>query len=284
MKHQIIAETFDTERALYALRDTEVIGCTFAGDADGESALKECKHIKVHNCKFALRYPLWHAEDFLLSDSTLDTGCRAPIWYTTLGTLRHCRIDGVKALRECDDTLIEGSVIHSPEFGWRCRKVILRKCAIDSEYLFLEAKDLEISQLTMSGKYSFQYVENMTVEDSTFDTKDAFWHAKNVTVRNCTLRGEYLGWFSEGLTLIDCHILGTQPLCYCKNLRLIHCTMEGTDLSFEYSEVDADINGSILSVKNPKSGTIRAHAIGKLITEDSVMDTSCRIEIKAQKD
>ncbi len=281
MKHQIISETFDTERALYALRDTEVVGCTFAGPADGESALKESRHIKVHNCKFSLRYPLWHAEDILLSDSTLDESCRAPLWYTRLGTVRHCRIGGVKALRECDDTLLEGSVIHSPEFGWRCRKVVMRRCAVDSEYLFFEAKDLEISALTMSGKYSFQYVENMTVEDSKFDTKDAFWHAKNVTVRNSTLKGEYLGWYSEGLTLIDCHIIGTQPLCYCKELRLIGCTMEDTDLSFEYSEVEADINGTVLSVKNPRSGVIRAHAIGEIITEGSVMDTACRIELKA---
>ncbi len=281
MKHQIIGQTFDAERALYALKDTEVTACTFAGEADGESALKECRHIKVHNCRFALRYPLWHAEDFLLSDSTMEADCRAPMWYTRLGTLRHCRIEGVKALRACEDTLIEGSVIRSPEFGWRCRKVTLRKCAIDSEYLFFEAKELEISALTMSGKYSFQYAENMTVEDSTLDTKDAFWHAKNVTVRGSTLRGEYLGWFSEGLTLIDCRIIGTQPLCYCKDLRLIGCTMEQADRAFEYSEVDADLDGEILSVKNPKSGVIRAHAIGEVITEDSVMDTHCRIEIKA---
>ena len=68
------------------------------------------------------------------------------------------------------------------------------------------------------------------------------------------VKGEYLGWYSENLTLEKCRITGTQPLCYCKNLRLIECTMENTDLSFEYSEVDADIIGHIDSVKNPRSG------------------------------
>ncbi len=280
MQHQITQQCFDEERALYALRDTAVVGCTFAGPADGESALKECEKIKVHNCKFSLRYPLWHAKDFLLSDSHMEESARAPMWYTTLGTLRHCRIEAVKALRECEDTLIEGSVIRSPEFGWRCRGVTLRDSSAAGEYFLFETKDLEISLLKMTGKYSFQYTENVLVEDSDLDTKDAFWHAKNVTVRNSTLKGEYLAWFSDGLTLIDCHISGTQPFCYCKNLRLINCTMEGTDLSFEYSDVEAEISGTILSVKNPRSGFIRADAIGEIIQEGAVMETDCHIEIK----
>ena len=69
------------------------------------------------------------------------------------------------------------------------------------------------------------------------------------------------------LTLINCKIIGTQPLCYCKNLKLINCTMEDTDLSFEYSEVEADVKGHIISVKNPKSGTITADSVGEVIWE-----------------
>lgn len=280
MQQQIIHQTFDEERALYALRDAEVMGCTFAGPADGESALKESKKIKAHNCKFSLRYPLWHAEDFLLSDSHMEETARAPMWYTRLGTVRHSRIEAPKALRECDDTLIEGSVIRSDEFGWKCRTVAIRSSSVSGAYLFFEAKNLEISRLNMEGKYSFQYVENATFDDCVLDTKDAFWHGKNITVRNSTLKGEYLAWYSEGLTLINCHIEGTQPFCYCKNLRLVNCTMAGTDLAFEYSEVEADVEGEILSVKNPKTGSIRAHGFGEIIRENAVMDTDCRIEIK----
>ena len=32
--------------------------------------------------------------------------------------------------------------------------------------------------------------------------------------------------------------------------------MEDTDLSFEYSEVEADIKGHVVSIKNPKKGRI----------------------------
>lgn len=49
--------TLDEERALYGVCGAEVTGCTFAGPADGKSALKECRSIQVKGCSFLLRYP-----------------------------------------------------------------------------------------------------------------------------------------------------------------------------------------------------------------------------------
>ena len=106
------------------------------------------------------------------------------------------------------------------------------------------------------------------------DTKDACWHSKNVTVQDSVVKGEYLGWYSEGLTLIRCEIIGTQPLCYCKRLKLVDCRMYGCDLAFEYSDVNATIDGHIDSVKNPKSGKIVADSVGKIISEDSAVTSS----------
>jgi hypothetical protein len=94
------------------------------------------------------------------------------------------------------------------------------------------------------------------------------------------VKGEYLAWFSEGLTLINCRIIGTQPLCYCKNLTLIDCEMQGCDLSFEYSDVQASINGHIDSVKNPRSGSITADSIGEVIWEDAVMPCDAQVIVR----
>ena len=135
-----------------------------------------------------------------------------------------------------------------------------------------------------TGKYSFQYVENLEIENSILDTKDAFWHAKNVTVRDSVIKGEYLAWFSDGLTLINCKIIGTQPLCYCKNLKLINCETKGCDLSFEYSDVNADINGNIISIKNPKSGIIKVDSVDEIINEDSVIEVKGQVIIKDKID
>lgn len=275
-------QTFDEERALYHLQDATVRGCTFAGPADGESALKESHRIAVEQCHFSLRYPFWHATDFTLTDSLMDELTRAAIWYAADGKIDRCELNGIKCLRECDRMTLSNTTAHSPELGWKCRDVVIENCDITAEYVFLECQRATINQLTLHGKYSFQYAEDLTITDSHLDTKDAFWHAKNVTVKNSVVKGEYLGWYSDGLTLIGCRIIGTQPLCYCQNLTLIDCTMEDTDLSFEYSDVQADIRGGIESVKNPRSGRIVADEIGEIIRENAVMDTDCDITVRSE--
>lgn len=277
---KISGKVFDEERALYHLTDAEVSNCTFAGPADGESALKEARNVAVSDCRFSLRYPFWHTEGFRMSDCFLDSAVRAPLWYAKSGTIDRCRVDGVKCLRECEGISMKDCEIVSSEFGWRCRDLSFSDCQVTSEYFLFETRTAVISGLKLHGKYSFQYTENLSVEHSELNTKDAFWHSKNVTVHDCTVRGEYLGWYSDGLTLIDCRIQGTQPLCYCKNLKLVNCTMEGCDLSFEYSDVDAQISGHVDSVKNPRSGRICADSCGEVILENSVVETDCEIVIR----
>ncbi len=271
MKNKISNQKYDEERALYNIVDTEVSNCIFAGPADGESVLKECRNILVENCSFSLRYPLWHAKKFRVINSSLDEKSRAPIWYSKNGIVQNCEINAVKCLRECKDVEFSECRIMSEEFGWRNSGIKINNCKIDSKYFLFETKNVEINNLEMSGKYSFQYMKNVEISNSKLDTKDAFWHSKNIVVKDSVLKGEYLGWFSQNLTLINCKIDGTQPLCYCKNLKLINCEMINTDLSFEYSDVEADIKGHIISVKNPKSGIIKADSVGEIIMEGAVI-------------
>lgn len=277
---QIKNQNLDEERALYHLTNSEVTNCRFAGLADGESVLKEARNVIVDNCKFSLRYPMWHVRKFNLINSSMDDKTRAPLWYAEQGRIENCDITGIKCLRECSQITVTNCKIVSPEFGWRCNRLKIDNSDIDAVYFLFESKQAEIEKLKMIGKYSFQYMKDVWIKDSDLDTKDAFWHSKNVTVENSLVKGEYLGWFSENLTLINCKIIGTQPFCYCKKLKLINCTMENTDLAFEYSDVDADINGHIVSVKNPKSGSITADSIGEIIRDHTVIKCMGKVHIR----
>lgn len=277
MKNLISNKTFDEERSLYNIKDTEVLNCKFEGVKDGESVLKECRKIKVSNCSFSLRYPLWHAKKFELTDSFMNDLTRAPIWYSNDGKIENCTLKGVKTLRECKNISVDNCNTDSIEFGWRCKNLKITNSTVNSVYFLFESKNVEIENLNMTGKYSFQYMKNLHIKNSNLDTKDAFWHSKNILVEDSIVKGEYLGWFSENLTLKNCKIIGTQPLCYCKNLKLINCEMIDCDFSFEYSDVKASIKGHILSVKNPKSGTISADSIGEIIQEDAVIRCSAKI-------
>ena len=281
MREQIIGKQFDEERALYYLQSTDVVDCTFAGPADGESVLKEARDIGVKNCAFSLRYPLWHVRGFRMDNSTMDELTRAAIWYATDGVITNSILGGIKAVRECANISIEGCNIVSQEFGWKSSGITLKDTSVTAEYIFMDSRNVVLENVQMKGKYSFQYMENLTIRNSNLDTKDAFWHSKNVTVENSVLKGEYLAWFSEGLTLINCHIIGTQPLCYCKDLKLVNCTMEATDLSFEYSDVEADIQGHVDSIKNPRTGHITVDSVGEiLMTDDTVMDCTGQVHIR----
>lgn len=281
MRTVIENQQFDEERALYYSQECDIKNCTFAGPADGESVLKESRDVMLVDCSFSLRYPLWHVKGFSMCRTTMDESTRAPIWYAENGVIKECNLNGIKAIRECRQVIVEDCRIVSPEFGWKSSDIILKDTEIESEYIFMDSQKVRLDNVTMKGKYSFQYMEDLEINNCMLDTKDAFWHSKNVTVRDSVVKGEYLAWFSDGLTLINCRISGTQPLCYCKNLKLVNCTMENTDLAFEYSDVEAEITGDVMSIKNPRSGRIVVDSVGEIIWENPVME--CKGEVIVRK-
>lgn len=276
-------KNFPHERDLYGVRDVYLKNCTFDGEEDGESALKEAGNVRLEKCVMNLRYPLWHDNGVALDNVIMTDKCRAALWYSRDIRICGSRLLGIKALRECSNITVSDCKIVSPELGWKCNNIAVDNTDIESEYLFLMSSDIRLDDVTFKGKYSFQYVKNANIDRCVLDTKDAFWHSENVTVTNSVVKGEYLGWYSRNLTLINCKIIGTQPLCYCENLKLENCQMENTDFSFEYSDVDADITGNILSVKNPKSGRISADSITDIIyTDDSKYECKCNVIDKSR--
>ena len=282
-RKKIENQQFDAERALYFSRHCEIRNCIFAGPADGESALKESSDIVVDRCRFSLRYPLWHVKNFEMKDSGMDACTRAAVWYAEDGTITDSVLSGIKAIRECRNISLKNCRVDSDEFAWKSIGISAEDTYIHSNYSFLDCSDVRIRNVKLDGQYTCQYVNHLEIDDSDFNTKDAFWHSSNVTVRNSLIKGEYLGWFSDGLTLIDCKIDGTQPLCYCRNLVLRNCTMENADLAFEYSDVNADITGNIISVKNPKSGIIRADSVGAIIHDNPVMECTGSVVIRKKE-
>ena len=259
----------DTERAFYASKDADFFNIKIAGPIDGESAFKESSNIEARDSHFELRYPFWHNTDTKIMNCDFTDTCRAPFWYCNGLSFDIATCNGVKAIRECKNIKIIDSTFNSEEFCWRSDNIEVENTKITGFYAFFQCKNIKIKNMTFKGKYSFQYVENMVIDDSDLDTKDAFWHTKNVVVRNSKIIGEYLGWYSENLTLVNCHIKGTQPLCYCKNLNIIDCTFEDCDLSFEYSEVNGSIKGSIVSIKNPLKGQLSIEKEPEMIVDEN---------------
>ena len=257
--------SFDEERALYGSANLVIRNCSFTGPADGESALKEARSIRAERCLFDLRYPLWHVSGLGMEDCRLTENARAALWYSSGVEVMRSHLDGIKAFRECSEVSLENCTIKSDEFGWFCRGLSMQRCTLSGVYALMRSDDISLKDVTYRGRYGLQYITGGEFSGCDITSRDAFWHARGVTVKNSILRGEFLGWYSEGLTLINCRIISSQPLCYCRGLKMTGCEMVDCDLSFEKSDVDADISSSVESIKNPLSGRILVDSVEELI-------------------
>ena len=124
-------QTFDEERALYGVSGCVVEKCVFAGERDGESALKETSDTTVKDCMFELRYPLWHALRFSVEGCTFTKDSRAALWYGKQGKISHCHLLGIKAVRECDGVQMTNCTADSQELGWFCKNLDVKNCRIN---------------------------------------------------------------------------------------------------------------------------------------------------------
>ena len=278
MKH-IVGQEFGGERPLYCERDLRLENVVIHA---GESALKETSNIEAQGCRFEGKYPLWCCDGFQVRDSVFTVGARAGIWYSQHGLVEDCIIDAPKTFREADGLTLRRVLMDAAsETFWRCRDCTLEDVrALRADYIFMGCSGLKVSRLQLQGNYSFQWARDVEIWDSDLDTKDAFWECDNVTVYDSRISGEFLGWHSRGLRLVRCRIGGSQPLCYASGLVLEDCTFDpDADLAFEYSDVRATVRGSVVSIKNPRSGSIRVGSVGELIRDGNAKaPDSCVVE------
>ncbi len=276
---EVDCKEFGGERALFATGGLELRRCVFH---EGESALKCCRDIVADGCRFEGKYPFWHVDGFRITDCVFTPGARAALWYSRNLVMKDTRVDAPKMFREMENLYLENvTVPDAQETLWSCRGVTLRDVEVKgADYLFAHSADIDIDGYRQEGNYSFQYCRDVVIRNAVIHSKDAFWETDNVTVCDSEIDGEYLGWHSRNLRLVRCRINGTQPLCYCENLVMEDCVMgPECDLAFEDSSLRATVVSQIVSVKNPRTGSLKALSIGEIITDRNILaPADCRIE------
>ena len=222
-------------------------------------------------CKW--KYPLWYSHDIKVNDCTWFEMGRAGVWYTDRISVENSAIEAPKNFRRCKElTLKNVSFPNAAETLWSCDGVVISNVVAKGDYFAMNSQNINADSLTLYGNYSFDGAKNVEIKNSRLLSKDAFWNSENVTVYNSFISGEYLGWNAKNLTLIDCTVESLQGLCYIENLKMKNCRLINTTLAFEYSSVEADIDGKVDSVLNPSSGRICADSIGELIIEKDKVD------------
>lgn len=266
------------ERALFRVSDASIDNCLFD---DGESPLKESERLKVSHTTFGWKYPLWYGKGHLVSDCTFLETARSGLWYTNESSFQRCDFIALKLFRRCDGISITDSKFeHAQETLWSCKRVFIQNTTFKGDYVLKDAEDVTLDSVTIDGNYAFDGGKNIRVKNCVLNTKDAFWNCENVTIEDSTIDGEYFAWNTRNITLINCKVRSNQGFCYMDNVKLVNCSLEGTTLSFEYcSNIDAEVNDVIDSVKNPISGHIFAKGIKELILDENARPGSnCNIE------
>lgn len=266
-----IRQSFLTgERSLFKQNNLKIYDSTFA---DGESPLKHSSNIELYRSMFKWKYPLWYSKNISLKDCTLFEMARAGIWYTENISIEDSIIEAPKNFRRSKGiNLTNVSFPNAEETLWNCDNIKLNNVTAKGNYFAMNSQNIVIDKLSLVGNYSFDGVKNVEVHNSKLLSKDAFWNSENVTVYNSFISGEYLGWNAKNLTLVNCTIESLQGMCYIENLVMKNCRLLNTTLAFEYSTVNAEIDGKIDSVLNPSGGIIRATYIDKLIVEKDKVD------------
>lgn len=270
---------FGGERPLFAIKDTRLENVTIT---DGESGIKFCRNIEADNCRHYGKYPWWHVDNSLITNSYFAPGARSAIWYSNDMVMRDCVIDGPKFFREMHNLELERVNLNdADETFWRVDGLRIKDVKLKGgTYPFMFCSDIYVDGLESDSKYVFQYVRNAEIHNSRIITKDAFWETEDVTVYDSFIESEYLGWHSKNLRLVRCHIAGEQPFCYIDNLVLEDCTFDpACDRAFENTTLNARIKGHLANIKNPRSGHISLGSLGSLTIDGNILPPAdCVIE------
>lgn len=272
MAKEVRQQFLTGERALFAAHDLAIYDTIFD---DGESPLKESENIALYGSMFKWKYPLWYSKNIQAKDCTWFDMARAGVWYTDNMSVEGAMIEAPKNFRRCKDlSLRDVTFTNAEETLWSCDRVTMKNVTAKGDYFAMNTNNINVDGFNLVGNYSFDGCQNVEIHHARMLSKDAFWNTDHVMVYDSFISGEYLGWNAKNLTLVNCTIESLQGMCYIDNLVMKNCKLINTTLAFEYSSVEADIDGTIDSVINPTSGRITADHIEKLIMEKDKVDTT----------
>ena len=285
-KEEAIIQNIQTGeyRAFYGSKNVQFRNIIIDGIEQGEGAFVECCNINLEDTKIFLNYTLWHCHNLSIYKSLFDPKTRSSMWYCENIEIVNCKINTVKACRNCSNLSLKDSIINSEDFGWKCEGINIINCKISGINSFLDSSNVIADEAGLNGKFMFQYSDNIKMLNTIVDSKDCFWHGKNIYCKNCQFVGEHLGWYSENCIFENCHIDSIRPFCYCKKLKLINCTMSKCPGSFEYSDVNADIKGHVDSIKNLLSGKVVVDSLGEYIHDEQIRECKGIIEIRPKEE
>ena len=267
---ELLNEHLTGERALFQTDGLKIINTTFE---KGTHPLKHSRYVEVEDSKIDCRYPMWYSEKLKLKNTVIGENGIAAIWYGEEINVTDTTINAPKSFRRCQVVNLRNvNITNGDETLWKTQNIRLSNVKVKGSYFGMDSDGVEITGLELRGDHAFDGVRNATIRGSFIMSENAFWNCENIVVFDSRISGNCIGWNSRNVKFVNCTIESHQGMCFVKDLVLEKCTLPNTDLAFEYSNISANIIGSINSIKNPKGGIIKADYIGEIIMESENVD------------
>ena len=145
-KEDTIVQNIQTgqERAFYGSKNVHFKNIIIDGIEQGESAFKECSNITIDDSNIILNYCIWHCHNLTLYKTIIDANSRASIWYCNNVEVTDCKINGVKACRNCINLTFKDCTINSEDFGWKSEGVTIANSKISGVTPFFDSSNINI--------------------------------------------------------------------------------------------------------------------------------------------
>ncbi len=125
------ATTFSGERALFAEKNAHIENSVFL---EGESPLKESRHIQLQGSTFTWKYPLWYSQHVQVQDTIFETMARSGIWYTKDIQIKNSTFQAPKNFRRSSDIVLDQ--VHfsdAEETLWTCENIKLTNVQVNGD-------------------------------------------------------------------------------------------------------------------------------------------------------
>jgi len=279
MKSRISNAFYEGNRACFWVEDTQFDEVRFY---PGEAALMHCKNIEAIHCEFLGHFSLWNTSRIEITHCHFTRYACSGIWYAYDVKVEDCIFNAPGMFRRVKVLIIKNSSFtDARECLWDCNNVKLTNVdVVHGDYILMRSESIDIREAQLQGDHAFYGSRNIIITSTYLDSASALWNAENVTIYDSVLEGDCLGWHSRNIRLVNCTLRGRQPFCYASEIRLEKCIMEDAEDCFENSSIDADLQGHVISIKNPRQGRIRADSIESVIIDEYCLSPeSCRITV-----
>lgn len=256
-------------RELAALSDTVVCGAEFVSTEETGEPLIDVARVLVQNSIFAVERPLACADRTVINNCDFDDLTRGALCDASRVVVQHAVFEGNDTLAAGERIHVHDSEVYGHGFARDTTKIKLTSVSVEGADAFCNCSRLAAWNLSVAGNGAFRHLSNALICGSIINGDDALAYADNVTLRDCVINGSRIGWRARDLTLINCTLIGAAPLCRAHEVNVIDCRMLLADMAFEYSDVQAAVDGHINSVINPLSGTVIADTVGDVFVGNS---------------